>query len=92
MAVYSDIIKELRKDRGVNQNDMAKHFGISQSVYSDYETGKRRMSVEMLVELAYLLDASVDYILGISTEAKPISRRRINPYPQRRGKAAKNKN
>lgn len=45
MAVYSDILKELQKDKGLNQIDIAKHFGISQSVYSEYETGTRRMSI-----------------------------------------------
>lgn len=80
MAIYSDILKELRKDKSLHQIDLAKHFGISQSLYSDYETGKRRMRIEMLVELAYILDASTDYILGISSEAYPIGRKRINPY------------
>lgn len=80
MAIYSDILKELRRDKSLHQVDLAKHFGISQSLYSDYETGKRRMRIEMLVELAYLLDASTDYILGISSEPHPIGRKRINPY------------
>jgi hypothetical protein len=45
-----------------------------------YETGVRRMSIEMLVEIAYYLDASVDYILGISTAPKPDGRKATNPY------------
>ena len=39
MAVYTDIIKELRKDKGLTQSDMAKYFNIKQSMYSMYESG-----------------------------------------------------
>ena len=80
MAVYSDIIAEIRQDRGLKQIDVAKHFGLAQSTYSMYETGTRRMSIEMLVELAYLLDVSIDYLLGVSSDPKPIARRKSNPY------------
>jgi len=80
VAIYSDIIAELRRDKGIQQRDIAKHFGIAQSTYSMYETGVRRMSIEMLVEIAYYLDASVDYILGISTAPKPVGRKATNPY------------
>lgn len=80
MAVYSDIIAETRKDKGILQRDMAAHFGIKQSTYSMYETGARRMNLEMIVELAYCLDVSVDYLLGISTTPTPSGRKKVNPY------------
>jgi len=54
---------------------MAKHFGISQTMYSMYESGRRTMKLEMLCELADILETSTDYILGRTAQQ--------NPYPKR---------
>lgn len=75
MAVYSDILKELRRDKNLTQSDMAKFFGIKQSMYSMYESGQRSMKIEMLVKLADILETSTDYILG-RTDCQ-------EPYPKR---------
>lgn len=75
MAVYTDILKELRKDKNMTQGDMAKYFGIKQSMYSMYESGRRTMKIEMLCTLADILDTSTDYILGRTAEQKPYPKR-----------------
>ena len=62
--IYSDILKELRRDRHLTQADMGAMMGISQASYCDYENGVRRMPMEMLCFLADVLDTSTDYILG----------------------------
>ena len=69
MAVYTDILKELRRDKHLTQLDMAKHFGISQIMYSMYESGRR------IMKLADILETSTDYILGRTAQQ--------NPYPKR---------
>ena len=74
--ISGDILTELRRSKGLTQRDVAAHFGISQSTYSLYETGTRRMSVAMLDALADLLETSTDYILGRT----PVS----TPYPKRK--------
>ncbi len=78
MLYYPDILKELRKDKGLKQEDMAEYFGIVQSTYSDFENGKRKMPLTMLDSLADLLGTSTDYILGRTAEMKP--------YPKRPGR------
>lgn len=75
MAVYTDILKELRKDKNLTQEDMAKLFNIKQSMYSMYESGRRTMKIEMLCKLADILETSTDYILGRTTEQKPYPKR-----------------
>ena len=35
--IYSDILKELRRDRKLTQKDMGDLMGISQTTYCDYE-------------------------------------------------------
>lgn len=76
VPIYSDILKELRKDKGFTQADMGKMMGISQSSYSDYENGIRNMPLTMLDYLADALGTSTDYILGRTDE--------VRPYPKRK--------
>lgn len=75
MTLYSDILKELRRDKGLTQADIAKHFGISQTMYSMYESGRRTMKIEMLCELADIFETSTDYILGRTARQKPYPKR-----------------
>ena len=77
MPMYSDILKELRRDRHITQRQMGELLGISQSSYSDYENGLRNMPLTMLDFLADILGTSTDYILG-RTDI-------IKPYPKRKG-------
>ena len=72
MAVYTDI---LRRDKRFTQLDMARHFGISQTMYSMYESGRRTMKLELLCELADILETSTDYILGRTARQKPYPKR-----------------
>lgn len=75
MAIYTDILQELRRDHKLTQKDMARRFGISRTMYGYYETGRRIMPLEMLSLLADVLNTSTDYILGRTTM--------IEPYPPR---------
>ena len=76
MAFYSDVLKELRKDKNITQKDIAKKFGISQTAYSYYESGARTMKIEMLMTLADELETSTDYILGRTSINKPYPKRK----------------
>lgn len=76
MPTYSDILKELRKDRKISQREMGERMGISQASYSDYENGIRNMPLPMLDFLADALGTSTDYILGRTDEIRPYPRRK----------------
>ena len=74
--MYSDILKELRKDKKLTQRAMGKLMGISQATYCDYENGVRRMPLSLLSFLADTLGTSTDYILGRTAEMRPYPKRR----------------
>ena len=76
MAFYTDVLKELRKDKKITQKDMARRFGISQVAYSYYESGVRTIKIEMLMILADELETSTDYILGRTSINKPYPKRK----------------
>ena len=73
--IYSDNLKELRRDRGLTQRDMAQRLGISTSLYNFYETGRREMRLWMLDFLADELGTSTDYLLGRTDVQTPYPRR-----------------
>ena len=57
-------IRDLREDRDMNQTEVAKLLGMSQTGYSKYETGEHDIPTAILVKLADYYNVSVDYLLG----------------------------
>ena len=82
MPMYSDILKELRRDRHITQRQMGDLLGISQSSYSDYENGLRNMPLTMLDFLADVLGTSTDYILGRTDVVEPYPKRNSGSSPK----------
>lgn len=59
-------IRDLREDRDLNQTQVAKILGMSQTGYSKYETGENDVPTTILIKLSSLYGVSVDYILGLT--------------------------
>lgn len=60
-------LKEVRKSKGMTQQDVAKYVGISQNNYSYWENGKVKIDNDSIKKLADLFNVSVDYLLGRDT-------------------------
>ena len=63
-------IRDLREDRDMNQTQIAKILGMSQTGYSKYETGENDLPTAILVKLARFYNTSIDYLLGETDEIK----------------------
>ncbi len=59
-------LKELRKERSITQVELSHRLNIGQNTYSQYETGKREIPLETLVQLAQIYDTSLDYLVGLT--------------------------
>jgi len=66
-------IRALREDRDISQAEVAKVLKTTQQQYSKIETGKADISGEKLKRLAQFYNVSVDYILGLTAEPKPLT-------------------
>ena len=66
-------IKDLREDKDLSQAEVAKLLKTTQQQYSKIETGKSDISGEKLILLAEFYNVSVDYILGLISEPRPLS-------------------
>ena len=64
-------LKEIRKDRDLQQKDIPKILKISQVQYSRYERGGRTIPIDKLSILAKYYNVSVDYLIGLTNERKP---------------------
>lgn len=75
MINYSKRIRDLREDRDLTQEQVAKVLGTTQGYYSKYELGKRSLPIEHLITLCKLYDVSADYILCFTNEQKKLPRK-----------------
>ncbi len=58
-------IKELRTVFGLSQKALAEKIGVAQNTLTQYEKGTSKISLDVLVKLAQILETSVDYLLGL---------------------------
>ncbi|GAB2043738.1 helix-turn-helix transcriptional regulator [Agathobaculum sp. TL06] len=65
-------LRDLREDADLNQTQVAKFLGMSQTGYSKYETGENDIPTQVLIKLAGFYKTTTDYILGISDRRDPI--------------------
>lgn len=63
-------IRDLREDRDLNQTQVAKMLGMSQTGYSKYDTGENDVPTEVLIKLADFYGVSIDFLLGQTNNPK----------------------
>lgn len=63
-------IRDLREDRDLNQTQVARILGMSQTGYSKYETGENDLPTSVLINLADFYGVSIDYILNQTDNPK----------------------
>lgn len=64
----ADRLKNLRKEKGLYQKDVAEEIGLTASAIGFYEQGKRKPDNDTLQRLADYYDVSTDYLLGRTNE------------------------
>ena len=57
--IFLDLLRELRKQKGLTQSQVAKGIGAKQAFVSKYETGERRLDFLDLVAICDVLSISV---------------------------------
>lgn len=57
-------IKELRLEKKMSQQELAKEIGVSQKAIDYWERGVNEPKASYIVRLAEFFDVSTDYLLG----------------------------
>lgn len=63
---FGNILKKIRQDNDLTQEELAKKIDTSRSNIANYENDKNMPSVEVLDKLAKAFNCSIDYLLGKS--------------------------
>lgn len=85
MEVTACRLRELRKESGLSQKQVADTLGISRTAYNKYESGVIR-PVRKINELAALFGVTADYILGRDGIEMKDAAKKISPHVQRQVK------
>lgn len=68
MLYFGLKLKQIRTSRGLTQQRLADKLGITKSTISAYENSSKYPSLEILYNLAIVLNVSTDYLLGLSND------------------------
>lgn len=69
-------IRELRKLRGLSQEELARIVGVERSTVSKWETGEAKPRADLFVKLAKTLHCKVDDLFLLKNVKKRHSKRR----------------
>ena len=54
-------IRAARFSRGLTQRDLAEHLGMTRATLASYETGRRKIAAETLIQIARLCDKQLAF-------------------------------
>lgn len=62
---FCDVLKQLRTKRGITQQELGKHIGVSKAVVSKYENNIGYPTLDTLIRIAEYFGVTTDYLLGV---------------------------
>lgn len=62
--MYSERLKELRKNKKLTQKEVAEKIGVARTTYAMYEQNRREPDNETLQKIADFFNVTTDYLLG----------------------------
>ena len=75
MAQFDKILKLLRNEKNMSQQELADALGISKSSINMYERGERQPNFETLETIADYFNVDIDFLLGRTNKTTKV----INP-------------
>ena len=68
MNKFAERLKDLREERGLSQNQLAKLAGVSQVAISMWEKNLRTPTIDNVITLAKIFNVSADFLIGLTDE------------------------
>lgn len=66
MNRFAKRLKELREEKKMSQNELAKELKISAACISRWESGLRIPDIESLILLCNFFNCSADFLIGLT--------------------------
>lgn len=70
MMQYYERMREIRIDSDETQAQIAEVLGITKQQYQLYESGKRKIPIDLFIKFCDYYETSADYILGLKKGLK----------------------
>ena len=67
-------IRDLREDKDLSQEQLAKLLNVSQTTYSRYEKGELDIPIHSLIKLAQYYSISIDYLVNLTNTKIPYNK------------------
>lgn len=67
-TVFSERLKQLRKQKGFSQGELAELIEVHFTQVSRYERGETKPNAEAMTKLAKVLDTTVDFLMNGTTD------------------------
>ena len=65
---FSARLKEVRKAKSLTLEQLGNDLGSSKGTFSALETGRKKPSLDMVINLSNYFNISIDYLLGLSDD------------------------
>lgn len=66
MNKFAERLKELRTEKDMRQDDLAKVLNVNQRTISNWEKSIHEPDYDTLIKIAAYFDVPIDYLLGIT--------------------------
>lgn len=66
--IFSDRLKELRKNKDISQKQLAQSICVNIKQIQRYELGYNEPTMSVIIALAQYFNVSTDYLLGLSDD------------------------
>ena len=76
-------LKEIRKAKGISQEQAAVDLGISVRALQNYEYGQREPNVAMIIKLAKYYNVTADYLLDLEPAPDPFAEMKLDPNDEK---------
>lgn len=79
--MFSGRLREIRKEKGLTQAELAQMIGVSPSSVKKWENGDVLPNIKIIASLGMALDITLDYLCGVTdvkrtlSEVSPINKR-----------------
>ena len=61
---YIALLRKLRKENGLTQQQVADYLHLDRSTYAYYESGRTKINIDILVRLAHFFQVSLALLVG----------------------------
>jgi transcriptional regulator with XRE-family HTH domain len=76
IPVFSERLRRIRKEKLVNQIELAAFLSVAQNTVSNWEIGRAQPDIDTIVKISDFFEISTDYLLGVSDKQEEIALRR----------------